>query len=115
MPPTHITVTAPEGRLVPIHPSDGTDPSGMLLHVEAGTVCRVRYSQSTRRAINRGDLIPCSLEGRPVDVDAADCPKALDELEPTAVGSKLRLSSLAAKAAPVTKRNPKTFDTSEQE
>ena len=73
-----ITVTAPEGRKTPIHPHDGTDPTGALLHVEPGRVTRVRYSQDVRRAVNRGDLIPCGLDGRACALARADAPNALD-------------------------------------
>ncbi len=57
MPPTHITVTAPPGKLTPIHYEDSTEPGGLPLRVSAGNVHRVRYSQAVRRSIARGDLI----------------------------------------------------------
>ena len=64
--PTHITVTAPSDRVTPIHKDDGIEPSGAQLRVRAGFVARVRYSQSVRRAIGRGDLIPCNMAGAAV-------------------------------------------------
>lgn len=73
--PTHITVTAPEGRKTPIHTNDGTDPSGHQLTVEKGRIAKVRYSQDVRRSINRGDLIPCDLTGKRVEsIDDAEAP-----------------------------------------
>lgn len=62
MPPTHIFVTAPEGRLTPINPTDGSDGAG-LLYVEHGRTTRVKYSADVRRAIADGDLIPVTIGG----------------------------------------------------
>jgi hypothetical protein len=85
--PTHIYVTAPQGRLTPIHPDDGIEPGGFPMRAKAGEASMVRYwivqpnghvivSQTTRRAITRGDLIPCNDKGTPVDdVDAAQVPE----------------------------------------
>lgn len=64
--PTHVTVTAPEGRLTPIHPEDGVGIAGAALRIGPGEVCRVRWSQTTIRAVRRGDLILCTAEGTPV-------------------------------------------------
>lgn len=63
MPPEFITVTAPKGRTVPINPSDGNDPAGVLLYVTHERVCRVRYAASdgVRRGVRDGDLIPVVL------------------------------------------------------
>lgn len=83
MPPTHITVTAPEGRRTPINPADGAHPQGLLWvqgpkEDKRGDVARVRYSQDVQRSIKRGDLIPCTLTGEPVkDVEHAAAPAAL--------------------------------------
>lgn len=78
---THITVTAPEGRKTPIAPNDGVDPSGTLLYVDPGSVCRVRYSADVRRAIGRGDLVLCDLQAKPVkELEQAACPKQLEEV-----------------------------------
>lgn len=71
---THITVTAPPGRRTPIHPSDGVRPGGGALYVEHGCVERVRYSQTVRRSLGRGDLISCDLNGAPVTVTLAAAP-----------------------------------------
>lgn len=64
--PTHITVTAPPDRVTPVHKDDGIEPNGSQLRVVAGRVARVRYSQSTRRAIARGDLVLCNMSGSAV-------------------------------------------------
>lgn len=80
MNPTHIKVTAPEGKLTPIGRADGTLPGGGLLHVRPGTICRVRYSQDIRRSINRGDLVACNMDGADVGVHLDDA-AAPDELE----------------------------------
>lgn len=78
--PTHITVTAPTGKVTPIHESDGIAPGGVQLRVTAGAVERVRYSQSVRRAIGRGDLIPCNMSGAAVpSVDLAAAPEERPE------------------------------------
>ncbi len=92
---THITVTAPEGRRTPIHPADGTHPQGLLWvqgpkEEKRGDVARVRYSQDIQRSIKRGDLIPCRLDGTPVqDIAHASPP------EPLAVGDKVTDQDLA--------------------
>lgn len=76
--PTHITVTAPTGKVTPIHESDGIAPGGVQLRVTAEAVERVRYSQSVRRAIGRGDLIPCNMSGAAVpSIDLAAAPDDL--------------------------------------
>jgi hypothetical protein len=83
MPPTHILVTAPEGRLCPIHPSDGGDDAGGLLYVMHGRVTRVKYSQDVRRSIKDGDLIPCTRDGKPAkDLEAAACNQPLPSGSP---------------------------------
>lgn len=75
--PEYITVTAPKDRKVPINPNDGTDPNGTILFVTSEGVTRVRYSQDVRRSINRGDLIPCTLDGKKCDLEKANSPKAM--------------------------------------
>lgn len=81
--PTHINVTAPPDRVTPIHKDDGVEPNGAQLQVRAGFVARVRLSQTTRRAIARGDLIPCNMSGAAVpSVDLADA--SLEASEPAA-------------------------------
>lgn len=76
--PTHIMVTAPSDRVTPIHAADGIEHSGAQLRVTAGRVVRVRYSQTTRRAIARGDLIACNMAG--AAVSSIDLAAAPDEL-----------------------------------
>jgi hypothetical protein len=59
--PAYITVTAPEGRTVPINPNDGSDPAGSILMVTPERICRVRYSGDVRRYLRDGDLLPVKL------------------------------------------------------
>lgn len=93
-PPTHITVMAPEGRLTPIHPSDGVEPGGRRMYAEPGIVRRVRWSQTIRRAVNRGDLGLVNAKGEPVKTIAeAACP---DELPGELGGNRLDLRAAAA-------------------
>lgn len=78
--PFHITVTAPPGRVTPIHTTDGAEPGGAQLRVIEGEVFRVRFvgSQAIRRAIARGDLVMCDLNGAPVaSAELAACPTDL--------------------------------------
>lgn len=75
--PTHITVTAPDGRRTPIHSDDGVEPGGGQLYITAGSVRRVRYSQAIRRAINRGDLVPCDANGAQCAIALAAAPDDL--------------------------------------
>jgi hypothetical protein len=74
----YIRVTAPEGRRTPVHPIDGSAPGGGLLYVIAGETRRVRWSQSTRRAVGNGDLIPCDAAGHQLPVAAAVCPEDIE-------------------------------------
>lgn len=74
--PTHVTVTAPEGRRTPVHRDDGVEPGGGQLVVTHEAVRRVRWSQTTMRSRGRGDLILCNMDGGPVDsVDLAAAPE----------------------------------------
>lgn len=77
--PSHITVTAPQGVTTPIHRLDGSEPGGGQLCVRAGEIVRVRYagSQTVRRSIGRGDLIPCDMNGASVGVALAFAPDEL--------------------------------------
>lgn len=75
--PTHITVTAPAGKRTPVHSADGVEPGGAVLYVTDDVIARVRYSQTTRRSINRGDLIPCDMNGAAVGVALAAAPADL--------------------------------------
>lgn len=79
--PAFITVTAPPGRRTPIHRDDGAEPGGAQLCAVEGEIIRVRYakSQSIRRSIARGDLIPCDMNGAAVDINIASCPKELPD------------------------------------
>lgn len=82
MPPSHIFVTAPEGRLCPIHPADGRNhETGGLLYVEHGKVERVKYSGDVRRAWKRGDLVLVDRQGAKVKTfDQAAAPAEIAEL-----------------------------------
>jgi hypothetical protein len=78
--PAFILVTAPPGRVVPIHRLDGAGLSGVQLQVVDGEVVRVRFagSQTVRRSIARGDLIPCDMNG--TEVPTFELAAAPDEL-----------------------------------
>jgi hypothetical protein len=70
-----VTVTAPEGRRTPVHSEDGAEPGGAQLCVTVDDVALVRYSHTTIRSINRGDLILCDMNGSIVQsVEAAEAP-----------------------------------------
>jgi hypothetical protein len=93
--PTHITVTAPPGRLTPVHIDDGIEPGSAQLQVTSGHVCRVRYSHTIVRSIGRGDLIMCDANGAPVaSVELAASPQEIDGVKkpiaakPAAKGAK---------------------------
>lgn len=76
--PTHVTVTAPEGRHTPVDAADGVEPGGGLMYVTPDRVRRVRYSHTTLRSIGRGDLVLCNMDGAPVEsVALAACPEEL--------------------------------------
>lgn len=75
--PDYITVTAPPGRATPIHKDDGVDLLGGQLQVTEADVCRVRYSQTVQRSINRGDLITCTSDGAHCILAQASAPRDL--------------------------------------
>lgn len=77
-PERYVRVTAPEGRHTPIHEDDGVDIGGLPLFVEPGVIRRVRWSQTTRRSKNRGDLILCDMDGK--QVDTVELAEQLDQL-----------------------------------
>ncbi len=57
MPPiTHVLVTAVEGRLVPIPPSEGSAAGAAILTIEPGKVYRLPWSTYTRKRLAGGDL-----------------------------------------------------------
>ncbi len=87
--PTHITVTAPPGKLTPIHRDDGAEPGGGLMYVASGEIRRVRLSQAIRRSIARTDLIPCDMNGAGVGIALAAAP---DEL----TGGRIVIAELRA-------------------
>lgn len=98
MPPTHIFVTAPDGRMPPLHPSDASGGLG-LVHAEHGKVTRVKYSAEVRRAITDGDLIPTTIGGTPVkDIDKAAAEEPLESGGPH-VTPEDRKAVAAVKAA----------------
>lgn len=55
--PTHVQVTAADGRIVPIASSTATAPGGQLLLVRPGDSVELPYTSDVRRSINRGDLV----------------------------------------------------------
>lgn len=79
--PTHVTVTAPPGRLTPIHEGDGRRPGGAQLLVAPGMIERVKLSQHTMRSITRGDLVLCTMDGKTVaSYELAAAPVPLDTI-----------------------------------
>jgi len=84
--PTHVTVTAPEGRTTPVASQDGIGPGGEQLRVKSGGVERVAYSHTTLRSLRRGDLLLCNMDGKLVDsVELAAAPKDLEEMRAEAL------------------------------
>lgn len=80
--PTHVFVTAPEGRLTPVAHADGVGPGGGQLLVSSKHVDRVRYTHTTIRSINRGDLVLCNMQGSVVATAAlAAAPEDLGRIE----------------------------------
>lgn len=55
--PQTLTVTAADGRMVPIHPSDAHAPGNLALVLKPGEVIEVANSPGIRRRIRAGDLI----------------------------------------------------------
>lgn len=113
--PTHILVTAPEGRKTPIGANDASDPTGGLLLVEPGRVTRVRYSQDVRRSVARGDLLPCNLHGTTVALEqaAADAPLDTDP-HVTEIDRELARKRPAAMTATTDASRLASFDTSDE-
>jgi hypothetical protein len=114
MQPTHVFVTAAEGRLVPVPPNEASAPGSVLLKCEAGKVYRLPWSSYVRRRILAGDLLLCNQWGTKVsDASAAEAPVVkLDDTGAVAADQRadeIILAELEAKAAA---KLPK-FDTSD--
>lgn len=56
-PITHVLVTAAEGRLVPVPPSELSVSGAPVATIEAGKVYRLPWSTYTRRRLASGDLL----------------------------------------------------------
>lgn len=79
--PTHVFVTAAEGRKVPIPSNEASAPGAALLLCEPGKVYRLPYTTHTRRRITSGDLVLTDQGGTAVDsIELADSaePLAID-------------------------------------
>lgn len=73
--PTHVFVTAAEGREVPMPQNEVSAPGGVLLRCLPGKRYRVPWTTYTRRRINSGDLVLVDDAGRPTpDLDRATAP-----------------------------------------
>lgn len=69
---THVFVTVPEGREVPINKNEATAAGGMLLRCVQGdpkspNVYKLPWTESTRRRVNAGDLVLSNQSGTRVD------------------------------------------------
>lgn len=78
--PTHVFVSAAEGREVPIPTSEATAPGAQLLKCRHGRVYRLPWSTYTRRRINATDLYLTDSIGRRV---ANELEAAAPDLEGT--------------------------------
>jgi hypothetical protein len=66
MPPiTHVFVTVPTGRLVPVPANEGTGAGGRLLMCEPGKVYCQPWSTYTRKRIAGGDFALATRDGSP--------------------------------------------------
>lgn len=76
--PTHVFVTAADGREVPMPQNEVSAPGGVLLRCVAGKRYRVPWTTYTRRRINSGDLILVDDAGRPTpDIERSDASTAV--------------------------------------
>jgi hypothetical protein len=82
--PTHVYVTAAEGRECPIPSNEATAPGGSLLRVLPGKRYRLPWSQYTRKRVRSGDLVLVNAGGTPVgDPEQAAAPRALEHVDET--------------------------------
>lgn len=63
---THVFVTVPEGRLVPIPASEATAAGGELLKAEPGKLYAVKWSTFTRKRVAGGDFVLANKNGKHV-------------------------------------------------
>lgn len=118
MPPTHVFVTAAEGRLVPVPPNEASAPGSTLLKCEPGKVYRLPWTTYTRKRINAGDLVLCNMYGtRVATVEAAAAKSAVKTDDTGAVATDQRAdetirAELEKQAKADAKPEPK-FDTTD--
>lgn len=107
---THIFVTVPEGREVPVPAGDASAPGGVLLRCMPGKVYRVPYSGYTRKRLRMDDFIPCNARGTKVpeleQANAGTDPEAYetDELGAITGTAKKPEPATTATTAPTTKK-----------
>jgi hypothetical protein len=100
---THVFVTVPEGRIVPVPSNEATAAGGTLLRCGHGKVYCLPWSTFTRRRIPSGDLVLSNSAGSKVtSIEAARAP-ANTRLEPDgSVSTDQRTDAEINKAATTT-------------
>lgn len=115
MNPSHIFVTAAPGRTVPIHPDHASAPGGVLLMCVEGKIYRVPYNGTIRRSINRGDLIPCTRDGK-VELKEhrdAHAPEAVELDETGAIAGATVTTAPEVHLTPALAETAAKFDTTD--
>lgn len=116
--PTHVFVTAAEGRLVPIPANEGSAPGAALLKCEAGKLYRLPWSTYTRKRIAGGDLVLVNRGGTKVDSpEAAAAPDVLKVDDAGAIAADQRPDEIINAEADAREKaavaTAKRFDTSD--
>lgn len=109
--PTHVYVTAAEGKLCPWPASEASSPAGQL-RVEPGKVYRVPYTTFSRRRLNSGDVLLCTRDGKivkPGDLTSAAAPNEEHQDETGAIA----LGEVTAQGSTAPMHTAGSFDMSD--
>lgn len=112
--PTHVFVTVPEGRIVPVPRAEAAAAGGALLKAEPGKLYALPWSTSTRRRIAAGDLVLVDRDGKPVKHAHESAAPADIKLAPDgSVDADQRSDQEIAKEAVAKAARAHRFDTSD--
>ncbi len=114
-PLTHVFVTVPVGRLVPVPASEARAVGAVVLLCEPGKVYALPWSTYTRRRLKTGDFILSNQGGTAVkDAESARASSTIKIAADGAIDSDQRTDAqINAEASQKVGASPKSFDHSD--